>query len=170
MNTDQIQDIMEREMGPMFQGVFPYDKLPMGTVPLPCCVVANTDPENKPGKHWVGFYFDDEGHGDYFDSYGLPPNLYPKFQQFLIRNSPMSFTWSGQTLQGQGSLSCGQYVVYYLFHRWLEIPPERILDAFSVTDRSMNDCLVSDWLNERYDMSTLCHVPWPNCQTCKIFD
>jgi hypothetical protein len=170
MNTDQIQDIMDREMGPMFLGVFPRNRLPTSNIPLPCCVVANTHPEHKPGEHWIGFYFDIDGHGEYFDSYGRPPNIYPEFQQFLIRNSPISFTWSGQILQGQGSLSCGQYVVYYLFHRWLQIPAEKILDVFSVSDRPMNDCLVSDWLDDRYDMSTLCHVSWSNCQNCVKFD
>ena len=36
------------------------------------CVV-NTSNENEQGEHWVAVHISDQGHTEYFDSYGLPP-------------------------------------------------------------------------------------------------
>jgi hypothetical protein len=164
MNGEQIEKIMVEEMGNMFLGVFPKNRLPKSPVPIPSCCIANTDPEGKPGQHWVGFFINDSNEGEFFDSYGLPPTLFPEFHRFLTLNCPNSFTWNDKTLQGIGSLSCGQYCVFYLFHRWKNIPMNTILGAFC-TDKAANDCLVADWINERYDLDTQCHMG-DKTQTC----
>ena len=41
---------------------------------FPCGFVANTDPSDEPGAHWVAFYFQSERKGEFFDSYGKPPD------------------------------------------------------------------------------------------------
>ncbi len=41
----------------MFCGVFPSNKLPQTVIKYPCRFVANTNPSDKPGTHWVAFYF-----------------------------------------------------------------------------------------------------------------
>ena len=39
-------------------------------------------------KNWVAFYFTDDQHGEFFDSYGLPPHRYTKyFEDFINRNA-----------------------------------------------------------------------------------
>ena len=170
MNSDQIKHILESEIGSyIFLGVFPKDCLPNEIVPLPCCLIANTDPESKSGQHWVAFMFDAEGRGEYFDSYGNPPHLFPEFKHFISENSNDEYNWSQKKLQGPQSMSCGQYCVYYLCHRMMDISLQEIQDVFS-KDRIMNDCLVADWVNYRYDIETLCHESDGNCQSCEMFN
>ena len=54
----------------------------------PQSFVANVDTSEKPGTHWVAFYFIDDQHGEFFDSYELPPHRYTKyFEDFLNRNA-----------------------------------------------------------------------------------
>ena len=71
MNTYQI--VRALELDPVakkkFCGVFPSDQLPKVIERFPCGFVANTDPRDKPGKHWVAFYFSSEQKGQFFNSY-----------------------------------------------------------------------------------------------------
>ena len=38
-----------------FLGVFSCDRLPIVSQ-LPCSLIMNTDPHDKPGQHWVAIY------------------------------------------------------------------------------------------------------------------
>ena len=96
-------------------GVFPSDKLPEKIYKLPVCLIANTDPSNEPGKHWVAFYIDSEGRGEFFDSYGREPEN-PNFRNFLETNCE-TYGWNDRRLQGYISSVCGQYCLYYLYRR-----------------------------------------------------
>ena len=87
MNTDQLQDVMEQAVGQLFVGVFPKDKLPID-LRKPACLIANLDLSYKSGTHWVAYYFDIDGHGEYFCSYGLEPK--GVMYDFLYRNSTLS--------------------------------------------------------------------------------
>lgn len=95
-------------------GVFAADKLPCA-ITRPAILIANTDPQRKPGAHWVAFYIDEFGRGEFFDSYGLPP-LVREHRQFLDRHCS-SWTYNGKGLQGLNSKVCGEYCVLYLAHR-----------------------------------------------------
>ncbi len=68
MNTAQIVNALEQDtvMSKTFCGVFPSNKLPQTVDKYPCGFVANTDPSNKPGMHWVMFYFPTEEKGEFF--------------------------------------------------------------------------------------------------------
>ena len=163
MDTDQLQDLMERELGPLFLGVYPRDHVPP-TPPKPAAMIINLDPASEPGSHWVAIFFDDEGHGEFFCSYGNPPELFPDLYHFLVTNSDISISWSSLCLQGPQSASCGQYCCFYLYHRAQDIPMHKILEKFT-KDQVLNDCLVADWVNERFEMETKCH-PWAGLQKC----
>ena len=161
MNTDQLQEFMERELGPVFLGVFASSELPE-SVPRPAGLIANLDPKTKPGSHWVAFWFDDEGQGEYFCSYGKSPK--GVMYDFLVKNSPISACWSSLRLQGPASATCGQYCAYYLCMKNQGVSTMDILNSFT-KDGVKNDCLIADWMDERFDSSTVCH-PWPYIQSC----
>ena len=77
MNTEQIRLIIERDhtTTKKFEGVFAEDLLPRSMNIYPCGYIVNTDPSSKPGKHWVAFYFTRPEQGEFFDSYGHPPQF-----------------------------------------------------------------------------------------------
>ncbi|WP_207788021.1 hypothetical protein, partial [Candidatus Thiosymbion oneisti] len=75
MNAGQINRILKTCIGESFLGVFPSDLLPFDKFVHPQVtggtrkmLVANTDPSDQPGAHWVAFVLDG-CHGKYFDSY-----------------------------------------------------------------------------------------------------
>ena len=78
MNTLQIKQALERNTftKKIFVGVFAADEVPEIIDTFPCGFVANTDPSTEPGTHWIAFYFPSREKGEFFDSYGNPPEHY----------------------------------------------------------------------------------------------
>ena len=72
MNTDEIERAICQDPSAeaIFGGVYARDQLPK-SIKYPTAMVWNTDPANQPGEHWVATYFNEDGMGEYFDSYGL---------------------------------------------------------------------------------------------------
>jgi len=65
MNTQQIDYIIRRHVRG-FDGVYSSDTLPDN----PKLLVANTQPSDQDGEHWISIYVDRNGDGKYFDSFG----------------------------------------------------------------------------------------------------
>ena len=76
----------------VFQGVYPSDKLPTSVSSYPALFIANVDTSDKPGSHWVAFHFTKDQEGEFFDSYGLPPNKYSRRQVFFAGHIPQVTT------------------------------------------------------------------------------
>jgi hypothetical protein len=74
MDSRQIYSILcwDKDTSDSFLGVYPSDLLPLTNMPKNSALVFNTDPQDKPGQHWIAVYVDKGGKGEYFDSYGLP--------------------------------------------------------------------------------------------------
>jgi len=86
-----------------FIGLYAADQLSPFIHTFPAAIIINTDPSNKPGEHWVAVYIFNSGHGEYFDSYDLPPYI-PYHIRFLIRNC-LFYTWNIRRIQGDLSQS-----------------------------------------------------------------
>ena len=89
MNTFQLKEIIEEDKiaKQQFQGVYPSDLLPKWIKAYPSAYVANVDPAEKIGNHWVAFYFTKDKKGEFFDSYGESPEMYTtSFLTFLQTN------------------------------------------------------------------------------------
>ena len=133
MITTQISHALERDpiTNKKFCGVFPSDKLPQTIDKYPYGFVANTDPSNKPGTHWVAFYFSSEHKGEFFDSCGEPPDYYSNsFRNFLDKHS-IEWDFNKRTLQSIWSDVCGQYCLFYLCQRARGHSLSKILDFFN---------------------------------------
>ena len=76
MNTDHIERAICQDPSAeaIFTGVYARDKLPK-SIKYPAAMVWNTDPADQPGEHWVAAYFNEDGIGEYFDSYGADGTL-----------------------------------------------------------------------------------------------
>lgn len=68
MNTSQLAIIFKKDKNTcaVFQGVYPLDKLPTSVSFFPALLIANVDTSEKPGLHWVAFYFTKNWEGEFF--------------------------------------------------------------------------------------------------------
>lgn len=148
MNTSQILRALKYHPATRdkFIGVFAANQLPT-IVKKPCCFVVNTDVDTGPGQHWVAFYFDVDV-ADYFDSYGLPPALFEKY----LKLNATYLNISNVQLQGFMSSVCGQYCIYFLLYRCLEVPMERIVKMS--TNKFINDAFVCEFVNVQCNIHT----------------
>lgn len=113
MDTQQLRDVLSRDLGRSFAGVYPRDLLPE-ILPHQKAVVINTDPHDRPGAHWVCVYLNTPVI-EYFDSYGLPP-AHRDIQDFIRRHGDR-WMYNMHCYQALDTDVCGQYCVYYLHHR-----------------------------------------------------
>ncbi len=113
MNTEEVDCLCRkalRNTKTNFLGVFPSDLIPITNLKYPCAYVANTDPSNKPGTHWVAFYHLSKKSIEFFDSFGMQPSIYGF-------NNIDCNTYNKNILQSFNSNVCGHYCIYYLYQR-----------------------------------------------------
>lgn len=136
MNSNEITSYIQSDkiMKKFFQGVLPYDMLPL-KVNSPGFFIVNTDPSTSPGKHWVCVYVDEKI--EYFDSFGRPPNEIRAF----ISNLNTPYIYSTKCLQSSSSDVCGDYCVLYAYFRCRGYSMDWFLKLFS-SDTHYNDNLI----------------------------
>ena len=152
MNTTQLLKCIgeDEKLTSRCSGVFPLDRIPTPTG-RPKCIIINLDPGSKPGSHWVAIYIDREGFGDFFDSYGHPP------QKREIRNYLKKYckdwTFNEKQIQSNFSSACGQYCIYFLYRRVRDVSMRDVVSVFT-DDLRVNDSIVTEWVNEKFDVDT----------------
>ena len=151
MNTYQIDKILKRELGDIFLGVFARDQLPRGRLPRKWAMVVNTHPSTRPGEHWVAFYVEDNV-CEYFDSYGLPPPL--DFEHYMKQRG-LTYVFNNCLLQDYFSFVCGQYCIYYLYHRNKGESMTSILTKLKERG-DKNDSIVSDFVARKWEIDNVC--------------
>ena len=147
MNTLQIKQALEsnRFTKKNFCGVFAADELPKSLDTFPCGFIANTDPSTKPGTHWVAFYFPSHEKGEFFDSYGHPPEHYKSFKFYKPE------IWNNRKIQSSWSEVCGQYCIFYLYHKSRGYSMSKIVNMFT-NNTSLNDCNVACYVKKHFNV------------------
>ena len=138
MNNSVIDTIL-RKRCTIYRGVYPCDKLPSIAWSMrPFVIVANTDPASRPGQHWICMYFDEKGYGEFFDSFGSPPNGI-----FKLNMDKHCVMWKFNDKQFQSSVSrfCGHYCIWYCMMKNRNISMHTIKHAMT-DDTGLNDYLV----------------------------
>ena len=153
MNTQQIERALERnsKTSKTFCGVFPADQLPESLSTFPCGFVANTDPSTKPGTHWVVFYFPTHNTGEFFDSYGEPPEHYNK--SFKTYFNSVEWKYNTRKLQSSWTEVCGHYCIFYLYQRACGRNMSEIVNMFG-NNALFNDRNVSCYVKKHFDITT----------------
>ena len=116
----------------VFQGVYPSDKLPASVSQFPALLIANVDTNDKPGSHWVAFYFTKEQEGEFFDSYGSPPSKYSGTFTTFLNNSSNQRSFNTMTLQSIYSKVCRHYCLYFALYRSRQLSKSTIVHCFSI--------------------------------------
>lgn len=114
MDSRQLREVLSRDLGISFVGVYPRDLLPNQLRPYEKAIVVNTDSQELPGTHWVCLYWNG-AHVEDFHFYGLPP-LHQEIRQFISRHS-RHWTYNHTCYQDYSTDVCGQYCVYFLHQR-----------------------------------------------------
>lgn len=123
-----------------FQGVFSREGLP-GFMTLPASFICNTDEASGPGEHWVAFFFNPQGYGEYFDPFGLPP-LYQEWENYLEEHS-LNGQWSytSKRVQDVKSSSCGYHAMFYILCRSRGMVSQEVMNIYT-NNFDYNDAFV----------------------------
>lgn len=105
-----------------FIGCYPSDNIPTSDI-YPYSAVINTDKTGYPGKHWVAIYVQNKNTIEYFDSFGEVPNA--NISKYLMNFENISMNKS--KIQSLFSDVCGQYCIYFLLKRCMNVPYKIIL-------------------------------------------
>ena len=140
MNTQQVQDLLRADSicSQIFQGVFSSDTLPS----QPRLLVCNTDPSYKPGTHWIAIHVDRNGCGEYFDSFGRPPDKHcERYMNTYCR------TWTFNRVQLQSIISsfCGFYCCMFCLLRCRSVDMNKFVNLFT-NDTGFNDSIVHSFI------------------------
>lgn len=143
MNGSRIEELIRRDVKCRlaFVGVFACDRLPE-RISEHALLVCNTDPHDRPGQHWIVLYVENSSYGEYFDSFGRPPQ--DSFRDFLNRHCDI---WIHNSKQLQSSVSnfCGHYCIFYCTHRCRNKNITFIANTLT-TDTGLNDYLVHNYV------------------------
>ena len=116
MDTLQISRLLlsDTVCAPIFGGVHAADvfaDIALSKTNLPQLYVVNTDNSHQPGLHWLAIRLGKK-QAEFFDSYGLTPNLYPGIAECLHKlYSQVAYT--DTRLQQPESDTCGHYCIAY---------------------------------------------------------
>ena len=126
-----------------FGGVVSADKLPYTIKRRPTAYIVNTDESKQPGRHWVVFYFPSRGPVEFFDSMGRPPDYYYRRFKRVLLNNGRHFMYNDKRLQQQGTVTCGQYCIFYIVHRSRGWSMKRIVHTFDFVNLDYNEQLLN---------------------------
>lgn len=154
MDTQQISRVLEYYLKGTFRGVYAEDELP-NTQIRPMAIIVNTDPSTESGTHWTAIYIHRNNMGEFFDSYGKPPDN--PVQRFLNDNAYNGWIYNIRQVQGISTL-CGGYCLQFLDYRHKnpDLKLETVLrKIFPNSDTRQNDFLVQKYLKKQHNI----HLP-----------
>lgn len=134
MNTKQLWNALTRnpETNFYFDGIFSADTLNSITE-KPELIICNTDPSNKPGEHWVLFFFKGKS-VDFYDSLGRDIKYYGSLFINFIKDFANDYKQCIRRTQPIDSDLCGHYCLYYALAKCNGDSMETIIDRMVSSD------------------------------------
>ena len=127
LRTDQLEKALKNY--PYFHGVYAVDQLPDQI--KRGLYIANTDPSDEPGEHWVLFYKTEDGVTEFFDTFGRKPR----------KRWDGEWKYNTRIVQSPVSAACGYHVLYFAHLRRFH-PFEKIIGNYGM-DLVENDMHVT---------------------------
>ena len=151
MNTKQLWTALTLNPSTnyYFGGIFSKDTL-TDIHKKPQLIICNTDPSNKPGEHWVLFFFNENG-VDFYDSLGRDIQYYGnEFVNFVKRFSKQ-VTQCIERTQPENSPLCGEYCLYYAYKKCLGYSMNEIVNSMNVSSVVLDLVKQKFFVCEQYD-------------------
>ena len=139
MESTIIDRILKKNCA-LYRGVYASDELPT-IIRRPSVIVANTEPASHQGEHWVCLYFDEEGHGEFFDSFGMPRKIV--FKRYMDENC-IAWTFNNKRMQSIVSKFCGHYCI------WFCLMKNRNVAMYELVRTMTNDTGLNDYSVHRF--------------------
>lgn len=135
MNTKQIWQALTSNniTEPFFDGVFPSDRLRY-IKKKPELIICNTDPSDKPGKHWLLLFFYGET-VDFYDSLGKDLSHYGEEFELLVAKFAKTYNKINYRTQPQNSNLCGYYCLYFAYGRCKGYSMEYIVNSMTSPEK-----------------------------------
>lgn len=92
----------------------------------PAVVIQNVDLITQPGSHWISYFFVSAKEVEYFDSYGKHLYIY----DFVEKPDARITFQNTRVLQGWFSSLCGEFCLYFLYHRAIGLSFDHVLSSF----------------------------------------
>ena len=154
MNSRQLRWILSNDKftSRTFKGVYALDEIVhIKQKSFPFAYVFNLDLSYKPGSHWVAVYIDRKGRPEYFNSFGRPPLREIKDFSYTCAES---WKYNHVAIRELYSMTCGQFVVFYIYQRCSGLTLESIIGKyFNPHAKLRNDVLVRDFVEIHYQLS-----------------
>ena len=109
--------------------------------------ISNTDVHGEKGKHWIGWFVDDDT-VCFFDSFGPSPNdstLPINFRTFANNFKVIQF--SGRRVQRWNSVTCGYFCIHFIYVLSLGLNYSSFLNDYSRSNFEVNDNFVINFVN-----------------------
>ena len=161
MNTKQLWNALTHnpETNFYFDGIFSADTLNSITE-RPELIICNTDPSDKPGEHWVLFFFKGKS-VDFYDSLGRDINYYGSLFLDFIKNFAHDYKQCIRRTQPIHSSLCGHYCLYYALSKCNGDSMEKIINSMVSSDH------VIDVVNKNFYICPSYHCPFlQECIEC----
>ena len=147
MDTLKVKEylIKDKYTKKIFRGVIPIDLLKIEYLNGPGGFIINTGISGTPGEHWFALYVPKSGPIEYFDSYGFKP--INKEVYFFAKANKKPLIHNRYKIQGNNSLNCGKFSIFYLYLRARGFPLRKIIQFFN-KNKYINDIIITKLFNK----------------------
>jgi hypothetical protein len=151
MNTTEIINAIKQDKiaKQTFCGVVAIDQLPLKTITRGCSFIVNTETSREYGEHWFAIFSPLNGPVEYFDSYGIKPTNIEIYQ--FIRKNGGKYIYNTKKIQGNNSISCGQFSILYIYFRSRGYTMSDYI-KFYTSNKTYNDILIKKIYNKMIKM------------------
>ncbi len=147
MNSARIEFILKHDPATrrIFKG-FAYPDYSDSFSKYPALLILNTDSVSGPGEHWCACYFVNKKYAEFFDPYGISPDIYG-FTPIIKQHSNKIY-FNEKPVQGFLASTCGHHVLFYALHRARNISSKKIINKYYSNDPNKNDNMVFKYLKK----------------------
>lgn len=148
MLSSELNEIFSNHLNlkNLYDGTFSFDKVPK-QLAVNHFIIINFSDSNQIGSHWFTVYRESRSCLQCFDSLGLTDDKVAKVTHLFAHFNLKEIIYNKSQLQKSDTISCGQYVLYFIFQRLmnLDLKFSHLLNEIFTLDLEKNEKKVSSF-------------------------